>query len=128
MLVAFNTGASQNILWSNSSTQMWSTSKDWKTDHVIKLDLVKSFSKEKRTYKRSTIKEQKSNYDLQKRSSKIREDFVSDTQLNDIIDYDVTMDLQKKSFIGPAESCSHWLKITLWKKLGRLVQNYRIAI
>ena len=67
---------------------------------------MKSFSKEKRTYKRSTIKEQKSNYDLQKRSSKIR-DFVSDTQLNDIIDYDVTMDLQKKSFIGPAESCSH---------------------
>ena len=68
---------------------------------------MKSFSKEKRPYKRSTIKEQKSNYDLQKRSSKIREDFVSDTQLNDIIDYDVTMDLQKKSFIGPAESCSH---------------------
>ena len=68
---------------------------------------MKSFSKEKRTYKRSSIKEQKSNYDLQKRSHKIREDFVSDTQLNHIIDYDVTMDLQKKYFIEPAESCSH---------------------
>ena len=33
------------------------------------------------------------------------------------------MDLQKKSFIEPAESCPHWLKTTLWKKLGRLVQN-----
>ena len=39
----------------------------------------------KHPYKRSTIKDQKSDYDilldLQKRSSKIREDFVSDPQL-----------------------------------------------
>ena len=35
------------------------------------------------------------------------------------------MDLQK-SFIEPAESCPHRLKITLWKKVGRLVQQYRI--
>ena len=38
------------------------------------------------------------------------------------------MDLQKKSFTEPAESCFHWLKITLWKELGSLVQKYRIAI
>ena len=38
------------------------------------------------------------------------------------------MDLQKESFIKPAESYPHWLKIILWKKLGRLVQKYRIAI
>ena len=38
------------------------------------------------------------------------------------------MDLQKKSFIEPVESCPHRLKITLWKKLDRLVQKYRIAI
>ena len=33
----------------------------------------------------------------------------------DIVDYGVTMNLQKESFIEPAESCSHFLKITLWK-------------
>ena len=38
------------------------------------------------------------------------------------------MDLQKKSFIEPCESCPHWLKITLWKELGRLVKKYRITI
>ena len=42
--------------------------------------------------------------------------------------YGVMMALQKKYFIEPAESCPHWLKITLWKKLGRLVQKYRAAI
>ena len=46
----------------------------------------------------------------------------------DIIDYGVTMDLQKMSVIEPAKSCSHWLKITLWKDLGHLVQKYRTAI
>ena len=46
----------------------------------------------------------------------------------DVIDYGVTMDLQKRSFIQPAENCPHWLKITLWKKLGGLVQKYRVAI
>ena len=43
---------------------------------------------EKHSYKGSTIKDQKSNYDipldLRKRSSKIRENFVSDQQLNTI--------------------------------------------
>ena len=43
------------------------------------------------------------------------------------MDYGVTMDLQKKSFIKPAESCPRWLKIPLWKELVRLVQKYRIA-
>ena len=46
----------------------------------------------------------------------------------DIIDYGVTMDLQKMSFIETAESCPHWLKITLLKKLDCLVQKYRITI
>ena len=27
------------------------------------------------------------------------------------------MDLQKKSFIEPAESCPHCMKITLWKEV-----------
>ena len=40
-----------------------------------------------------------------------------------VTSYDVTMDLQKKSLIEPAESYPHWLKIKLWKELGRLVQN-----
>ena len=42
-----NTGISENILWSNSSIQMWSTSKDWKKDYVIKTGPTgpKSFSK-----------------------------------------------------------------------------------
>ena len=44
------------------------------------------------------------------------------------MDYGVTMDLQKKSFIEPAKSCPDWLKIKLWKELGLLVQKYRIAI
>ena len=34
------------------------------------------------------------------------------------------MDLQRKSSIAPVESCPHWLKITLWKELGLLVQKY----
>ena len=38
------------------------------------------------------------------------------------------MDLQKKSFIEPVESCPHWLKITLLKDLGHIAQKYRIAI
>ena len=42
--------------------------------------------------------------------------------------YGVTMDPQKKSFIEPGESCPHWLKITSWNELGRLVHKYRIAI
>ena len=37
------------------------------------------------------------------------------------------MNLQEKSFIEPAESSPQWLKITL-RKLGSLVQKYRIAI
>ena len=54
--------------------------------------------------------------------------FRKDPLIYDIINYGVTMDFQKKYFIEPAESCSHWLKITLWKKLGRQVRKYRIAI
>ena len=38
------------------------------------------------------------------------------------------MDLQKKYFIKSAESGPDWLKITLWKELGRLVQKEREAI
>ena len=38
------------------------------------------------------------------------------------------MDLQQKSFTEPAESCPHLLKTALQKKLGRLVQKYRIGI
>ena len=33
---SINTGPSQNILWSNSSIEMWSTSWDWKTGYLIK--------------------------------------------------------------------------------------------
>ena len=76
------------------------------------------------------MKDQKPNYgmplDLRKRSSKIRDNFVLIKY--DKKDYDVTMDLQKKPFIESAESCPHWLKFTLWKELGSLVERYRIAI
>ena len=55
------------------------------------------------------MKDQKPNYgmplDLRKRSSKIRDNFVLIRY--DKKDYDVTMDLQKKSFIESAESCPH---------------------
>ena len=46
----------------------------------------------------------------------------------DITDYGIKMELQKKSFNERVESCTHWLKIKLRKKLGRLVEKYRIAI
>ena len=46
----------------------------------------------------------------------------------DITDYGVTMDLHKKPFTETGESCPHWLKITLWKELGGLVQKHRITI
>ena len=54
---------------------------------IEKLDLLKSLSKIKETrFKRFIIKDRKSNYgiplDLQKRSSKIREDFVNNPQLD----------------------------------------------
>ena len=49
------------------------------------------------------------------------------TTTYDIIDYSLTMDLQRKSFIEPAKSCPHWLQIKLWNELGRLVQKYRIV-
>ena len=48
---------------------------------------------------------------------------VWSTIKHDIIGYDVTMDFQKKSYIETGESCSHWLKITLWKELSRLFQK-----
>ena len=48
--------------------------------------------------------------------------------MGDMIDYGVTMGAQKKSFVKPGESCPHWLKITLGKKLGCLLQKYSIAI
>ena len=44
-----------------------------------------------------------------------------------IIDYGVTMDLQKKSFIEPAGSPDR-LKLTLWNDLGRQFQKCSIAI
>ena len=37
-----NTGTSENI-WSNSSIQMWSTSKDWKTGYFIKTGATEKF-------------------------------------------------------------------------------------
>ena len=46
----------------------------------------------------------------------------------DIIDYGVRTDPQKKSFIKTGESCLYWLKFTLLKELGGLVQKYRITI
>ena len=59
---------------------------------------------------------------------KLENIYEQSTIKNDIIDYGVTMDFQKKSFIEPVESCPHQLKITLRNQLGRLVQKYRIAI
>ena len=38
-----NTWPSPNILWNNSSIQMWSTSKDWKTGCVIKTGPTEKF-------------------------------------------------------------------------------------
>ena len=48
--------------------------------------------------------------------------------MNRLLDYGVTMDLHKESFIETGESCLHRLKITLWKELGHLVHKYRITI
>ena len=38
-----NTGTSENILWNNSSIQMWSINKNWKTDYVIKTGPTEKF-------------------------------------------------------------------------------------
>ena len=47
----------------------------------------------------------------------------------DMVDYSVTVDLREKCIIlKPTKSCPHWLKTTLWKELGRLAQENRIAI
>ena len=57
---------------------------------------------------------------------KKKKNYERPTVRYDIVEYGVTMDLQKKSFIELAKSCPHWLKITLWK-LVQLVQKCRIA-
>ena len=40
---SINTETSENIPWSNSSIQMWPTSKDWKTGYVIKTKPAEKF-------------------------------------------------------------------------------------
>ena len=40
---SINAGTSENILWSNSSIQMWCTSMDWKTGYVIKTGPTEKF-------------------------------------------------------------------------------------
>ena len=57
-----------------------------------------------------------------------RKDFLKLEKILWAINYGVTMDLQKKSFVEHAESYPHWLKITLWKEIGCLVQKYKVAI
>ena len=42
---SINTGTSENILWSNSSIQIRSITKDWITDYVIKTGPTENFSK-----------------------------------------------------------------------------------
>ena len=42
-------GPSRNIFWSNSSTKMWSSSKDWKTGYVIKTGPTETFLQNKRS-------------------------------------------------------------------------------
>ena len=49
ILNSINTGTSEDILWSNSSTQMWSTSKDWKAKFINKTGPTKTFVKNKRS-------------------------------------------------------------------------------
>ena len=63
---SINAGTSENILWSNSSIQMWCTSMDWKTGYVIKTGPTEKVSvkRDKYPYKRSTFKDQKSNYGI----------------------------------------------------------------
>ena len=99
---SINTWLSQNILRNNSSIQMWSTSKDWKTGGP-KLKIEDQIMAYRWTFG-------KDNLNLEKFCERC-------TVKYDIIDYGVMMDLQKKSFIETGESCPHWLKITLWKEL-----------
>ena len=40
---SINTGTSENIIWSNSNIQMWSSRKDLKTGYVIKTGLSEKF-------------------------------------------------------------------------------------
>ena len=40
---SINTGTSENVLWSNSSIQMWSISKDWQTSYAIKSGPTEKF-------------------------------------------------------------------------------------
>ena len=51
---------------------------------------------------------------FRKNSLKLEKILWENPQLKyNIIDYGVILDLQKKSFTEPADSCPHWLKITL---------------
>ena len=76
--------------------------------------------------KRFTIKDQKSNcgilLDLWEKTLQNKKKLCEWSTIKYVtVDNGVTMDLHKKFLIELAESCPHWLKITLWKKLGCLV-------
>ena len=47
--VSIKTWPSQNVIWNNSSIQMWSTSKDWKTNCVLKTGPTEEFLQNKRS-------------------------------------------------------------------------------
>ena len=124
----------KTILWSNSSILKWSTRKDWKTGYVIKTGPTEKFLWNERSPYISgpqlNIKNQIIGYcsTFWKILKNYRKFCERSTIKYDIIYYGVTMDIRKKSFIKSAKSCPHWLKIKLWKDLGRLVQKYRISM
>ena len=123
-----NTRPSPNILRNNSSIQLWSTRlchKNW-TYWKFSLKLKKHPIM---SCKWSTIKIM-TPLDLQKGSCKFREILwvILNKIWNNRLGMVVTIDLQKKSFIETGQSYPHWLKITLKKELGQIVQKYRITI
>ena len=102
-----------------------STSKDWKTDCVIKTGPTDKFLENKRSTFVSCpplkIKNQVMTYrwTFGKDCLKLEKFCERATIEYNIIDYGVTMDLQKKSFIKTGESCPQ----NLWK-LSALIENY----
>ena len=112
---SINTWPSQNILWNNSSVQMWFNSKGWKTGCVIKTGRTENFFQNKKSTLISSpqlkIKNQIMAYHwpLGKDPLNLQKFCEWSTIKYDIMDYGVTMDLQKKSFIKTGESFPRWL-------------------
>ena len=97
------------------------------------MNLLKSFFKNKRTNRISgsqlKIKNQIMAYRWTFKKDPLKlEKICGQSRIKyDIVDYGVTMELQRKSFVEPSEIWPDWLKLALGKELGHPVQKYWIV-